>query len=248
MESSTARYLATLSLLLSLPATADEVTLTPVADVTLYEDTLGEISNGAGSFFFVGTTDESPPKKRRAIIKFDLAAAIPAFATITDVSLTLTQSRTVGNAVTVELRRCLETWGEGGTDSLGMEGAGDPAVVGESTWIHRFYATANWNQSGGTFAAPSATLVVGTEGVYTFTATAGMIADLQSWLDDPASNHGWVMKVASELPRKTAKRFNSRSHVTGSTHPQLRVTFTPAPLFADGFESGDSSAWSQTTP
>ena len=48
-------------------------------------------------------------------------------AIIESVSLAVTVSRTTGPTITVEMRRSTASWGEGGTDALGMEGAGDPS-------------------------------------------------------------------------------------------------------------------------
>src|SRR5207237_1956163 len=51
------------------------ITLTPSKDNTLYESTVGDVSNGAGTFFFVGQTNGSAA--RRGVMAFNLAA-IPA--------------------------------------------------------------------------------------------------------------------------------------------------------------------------
>lgn len=38
-----------------------------------------------------------------------------------------------------------------------------------------------------------------------------MVADVQGWLDNPASNFGWLVK-GNEARPTTAKRFNSRQN------------------------------------
>ena len=63
----------------ALAQTLDAV-LAPVADTTLYEDAAGAISNGAGESLFVGVNAFG--QKRRAIARFDVAAALPANARI----------------------------------------------------------------------------------------------------------------------------------------------------------------------
>ena len=64
---------------------ADTITLEPVADTTLYESVDGNASNGAGVFSFAGRTNRG--ELRRALVAFDVAAAVPTGATITSVQL-----------------------------------------------------------------------------------------------------------------------------------------------------------------
>ena len=66
------------------PASADIVTLGPAADTTLYEDAQGSLANGAGQHLFAGTNGTATFLNRRGLISFDVAAALPAGATITD--------------------------------------------------------------------------------------------------------------------------------------------------------------------
>jgi hypothetical protein len=53
------------------------------------------------------------------------------------------------------------------------------------------------------------------------------VADVQQWLDQPASNFGWII-IGNESQSGTSKRFNSREF-EGSDAPGLEVVFTPAP-------------------
>ena len=61
-------------------AGADTTVLQAVADNTLYEDALGETSNGLGEYVFTGDTGSFGV--RRTVLRFDLAGGIPAGATI----------------------------------------------------------------------------------------------------------------------------------------------------------------------
>src|SRR5436190_12557396 len=61
------------------------VTLTPVADNTIYQDA-GNLSNGAGQFLFSGQASFRA-LARRALLKFDVASAVPAGAHINSVAL-----------------------------------------------------------------------------------------------------------------------------------------------------------------
>src|SRR5207247_649486 len=73
-------------------ASADVIDLSPSKDNTLYQDPTGSLSNGAGPGFFVGAT--ASLNIRRAVVAFDIAASIPAGATITAATLTLHMSST----------------------------------------------------------------------------------------------------------------------------------------------------------
>jgi hypothetical protein len=55
-----------------------------------------------------------------------------------------------------------------------------------------------------------------------------MVADVQLWLDAPATNFGWLIK-GNESGSKTASRFNSKGNSNISSRPVLRVTYTETP-------------------
>src|SRR5205823_2050542 len=76
---------------------------------------------------------------RRALIRFDIAGAIPAGSTITDVKLTLNLSQTVSFDTPVGLYRALRDWGEGTSDAGDPGGAGALSTPGDATWLHTFY-------------------------------------------------------------------------------------------------------------
>ena len=80
-------------------------TLSANRDDTLYETTGDQRNNGAGSWFFVGKTNTGAI--RRGLISFDIAAGIPAGATVTSVSLTLNMSRSLAGEIEVGLHRVL---------------------------------------------------------------------------------------------------------------------------------------------
>ena len=52
-----------------------------------------------------------------------------------------------------------------------------------------------------------------------------MVADVQDWLDNPATNYGWLL-LGNENTAVTSKRFDSREHPTGANQPVLTVTYT----------------------
>ncbi len=224
------------------PAFADSITLEPTRDNTLYEDVGGALSNGAGEFLFAGRTATS--SLRRAVLAFDVAAALPAGAIVTDVELTLEMSMTAGDDSRLfELYRLLSDWGEGTSVSDMMGGGqGADATTGDATWVHTFFDTDFWQTPGGDFqAAASAAKTVGTVGSYTFNSTPELVADVQGWVDDPASEFGWVL-LGEEGEDLTAKRFDSRERTDPSATPKLTVEYQLL-IFADGFESGDVTGW-----
>lgn len=227
-----------LLLLLAGSAQADTFSLTPSQDTTLYEG-WNNFSNGAGDFIFTAVTNNG--EKRHALLRFDLSA-IPRGAEIESVSLTLRMSRSGGQGATVAVHRLSSSWDEGGVNADANEGSGDPATPGDATWIHRSFDDVFWTTPGGDFEpVASASLAVGGLGTYTWTSTAALVADVQRWLDAPPTNFGWLLRVVDENGRR-AKRWNSRTNGTGSSRPLMTVVYT-RPLFYDGFESGDLSAW-----
>ncbi|MGI9014659.1 MAG: DNRLRE domain-containing protein, partial [Phycisphaerales bacterium] len=126
---------------------ADEIIIESAKDNTLYEDTDGMLSNGAGERIFVGRTGDG--SIRRALLAFDVAAAVPAGSTINSVSLRMNMSRTIAGDHDVSLHTLTADWGEGASDALGAEGRGIQAEEGDATWIHTFYDDMFWTTEGG---------------------------------------------------------------------------------------------------
>lgn len=208
-------------------APGDVVTINASRDATLFENPVGEVANGAGQHFFAGTTAFG--ELRRALIHFDIAAAIPAGATINAATLTLYMSRTAAAAEIVSLHRTLTAWGEGASDAPAEEGGGTNAEPGDATWLHRFYADALWTTPGGDFEpVASDSAVVIADGFYSWGSTGALIADVQNWLDNPAQNYGWTI-LGNEEFDQTAKRFDSREHPEPARRPSLTIDFTPIP-------------------
>src|SRR5438105_2666270 len=97
-------------------ATPTTISLTPSADDTLFQDPNGQLSDGAGQHFYVGTTIQNANFLRRGALKFDLSA-IPAGSTVTSAILTLNMSKTISGAEPVALHQALKNWGEGASNS-----------------------------------------------------------------------------------------------------------------------------------
>ena len=197
-------------------------------DNTLYQSASGNISNGAGQFFFVGRTNGG--SLRRGVVAFDIASSVPAGSTITSVSLTLHMSWTGVGFRSVDLHRLLADWGEGSSNAgggpFGGGGGGASATTNDATWVHRFFNTTQWSSNGGDFSnTVSASVSVGGAGTYTWGSTAQMVADVQAWLDDPSASFGWLLK--GNEGTRSAKRFDTKENGTPSNRPVLTVGFTP---------------------
>jgi hypothetical protein len=204
---------------------AGTVNLNPSKDNTLYEyDPLdGDKSNALGLHFFAGETGMK--ELRRGVLAFDIANNIPAGAMITAASLSLNMSRApTTNPYAMELHKLLADWGEGTSVASGEEGDGASATPNDATWRHRFFDTIFWTTQGGDFSATvSASQMVGGVGQYTW-SSAQMVGDVQGWLDQPASNFGWLM-LGDESVFLTAKRFDTRE---SANPPVLAITYVPS--------------------
>jgi flagellar hook capping protein FlgD len=204
---------------LASAAAADVATIQPVSDNTLFEDASGSLSNGAGPVLFAGNNGQG--LARRALVRFDVAASVPAGAQIEGVELTLNVSHAPNATLrTFSLHRVLESWGEGTSSTT--SGSGAPATANDATWVNTFWPDQLWGSIGGNFAAASASRSVGDVGVYTW-ADPGMVADVQGWLDHPDANFGWLI-MSDEVTLNTARRFDSRENDVTANRPTLRIT------------------------
>jgi hypothetical protein len=207
-------------------ASAAIINITPSKDNTLYEydPADGDKSNALGFHFFAGET--AMGELRRGVIAFDIAGHIPPGSTIIAVTLSLNMSKTpLDDPRTVELYKLLADWGEGTSMAPGEEGDGAPATPNDATWRHRFFDTLFWTTEGGDFSATvSASQSVGPLGQYTWSSVQ-MVADVQSWLDSPASNFGWLV-LGDESTSITSKRFDTRE---SASPPVLTIQYIPGP-------------------
>jgi hypothetical protein len=210
-------------------AIADIINISPSKDNTLYEfiPADGDLSNALGFHFFVGET--AMGELRRGVLAFDIAGSIPSGSTILEVTLSLNMSRTADNtARTVELHKLLADWGEGTSHATGDEGMGAPATTNDATWRHRFFDTIFWTTEGGDFSVTvSASQSVGAIGAYTWSSPQ-MVADVQSWLDNPATNFGWLV-LGDESAILTAKRFDTRESASPPVLTILYRSSAPRP-------------------
>ncbi len=219
-----------LACMASMPARADVVNLSAIKDTTLYSES-NTLSNGSGGHFFAGTN--AGGNIRRGLLAFDIAGSIPSGSTVTSVVLTLSMSRTSRGEVFVYLQPCQTDWGEGTSHASGNEGGGASVANNDATWLYSRYLAANppgsqfWSNPGGDFAPfLSAFASVSGTGTYAWGSTATMVSDVQGWLDNPASNHGWIF-IGDEKTPRSSKRFDSKDNPNASVRPVLVVNYSP---------------------
>ena len=177
---------------------------------------------------FAGRNASASNSIRRALVLFDLAANIPAGSTITSATLTLSNSAANATSNVVSLHRALEDWGEGASVAGMGGGGGAAAAAGDATWLFRSFPGTPWSTAGGTFAAgASASTVVAGPGSYSW-SSAGLVSDLQLFLDSPMTNFGWVI-VGDESAASTTKRFATKEEIDTNLRPMLFVEYTPVP-------------------
>ncbi len=137
-----------------------------------------------------------------------------------------------------DLFRVQLDWNEG----RGTGNQGEAAEAGEVTWDAAGHGQVQWTVPGGSAgtdhaAAASATAPLGRAGEQVFGSTAGLVSDVQGWLDAPASNFGWVLIAQDEGTASSTRRIASREDAASA--PLLEIEFTPlrvASVAIDGDE------------
>jgi hypothetical protein len=208
-------------------------------------------SNGGGPAFFCGGDGNGMP--HRALILFDLSG-IPAGATITNVQMTLSLSNVAGgggggggmepSSATISLYALSRNWGEGTNEStaagIDTTGHGLMANPGDCTWDAAVFGTTNWSTHGGDYVSTaSVTFFLNNNTVgnsFTWPSTAQTVADVQGWVNNPATDFGWLLYNVNETSQRTLYGFFSREYHTfawapsnaAQFEPSLQVTYTPA--------------------
>lgn len=232
-------------LLLGLPIARAETLEIPVAADTSIFSFAPDNNLGALTTLPVGGINRSS-NEGRLLLRFDLSP-IPSSALVSGVSLVLAVSKeSPGSGVlAVDVHRLSVPWGEG--RGIGAN-QGAPAVAGEATWRSRLKGTADWKTPGGGegsdfVTTPSGSLTLDNPGPVIASGNPGMVADVQSWVGQPLSNFGWMLRAHPPLSSGTAKRITSRDG--GASGPRLRVEFTvpqgpPPPRFGSFRRLGDA--------
>jgi hypothetical protein len=192
-------------------------------DTSLFSE--NENSGGGSGGVFAGTNGQLDT--RRALIRADFSM-IPEGSTITDVSLQMTVMMSGNNFGNVDftLHRVLQDWGEGDVVGLSEGGFGATAAPGDATWLSNAHGTSSWTDAGGDFAPNvSATAAAGLAGTTATWGGPSLVADVQGWIENPSSNHGWLILSAIEGEFKRVKKFHSSEAL--QDRPVLTIEFTP---------------------
>lgn len=186
-------------------------------DTTIYAAN-PEASNGSGEFLLAGDGT-------RGLVRFDVGGgSIPDGSTIIDAVLTMSLAGSHGGAAAVSVHRVDTAWGESGSNAPGDESSGAPAQQFDATWQFAAYGGALWQGPGGDFQGTSASTSVDGIGSYEWFG-GGLIDDVQGWLDDSATNFGWLISLGGS----GLKSFVSKDGPDAGLAPTLEITYEEPP-------------------
>jgi hypothetical protein len=208
-------------------------------DNTIYQSAVNNSAGGAAGIFSGSNGQGSP---RRGLMEFDVTGSVPAGAKITAAEVRMVLGLAANStSVAIGLHRLSADWGEGtaGSTSLPVSGGGNgfAAAPGDATWNSRFHSLTTptpWSAAGATgdfHSLASATAVVGGSGAVdmpvTWSSAVSMVSDVQTWLDSPATNHGWLLLSANEATPQSVRAFYSSEAMQNSTGGPLNASWRP---------------------
>jgi len=198
------------------------VQLSAVRDTTIYDSGVQALSNGAGQYLVSGGPSGAVAA-RRGLLAFDLpSAGIPEGATILDAVLTLNVAESFGNTLSIGLHPVSKSWGESASDAPGNELDGTLAAAGDATWLFSLFDSTAWTLPGGDISGASAIAQVDGPGAWQWSG-GGLVADVQAWLDQPQTNHGWMLRSSESAG--DIKTFHSRNSTNPALQPLLEITY-----------------------
>jgi hypothetical protein len=201
-------------------------------------------NNGASLTFFTGRDGHGGVM--RGLIRFVPPASLQGRVTVTGAQLILTVAAlgdgSAGTAATETLQAVTQAWAQGN----GIGDAPSSFTVGQmcggpisgATWNQPDCSLAgNWTTPGGTVAAAvsgqasTSGVPVGGQVVWSSSANPGMTQDVQGWIDDPSSNHGWRIASSTDGLNAQVQRFVSAEAGVAASAPSLSVTYACKPGF-----------------
>jgi hypothetical protein len=176
---------------------------------------------------------------------FDLTAIAPK-SRLLSASLILQEVHEPNNGFEpseMELHRMLRDWGEGNKSALTSPGLGQPATANEATWNSpRAFTGIDWTEPGAaagtdySLAATDSVFIYGvSDSPYAFSST-NLLKDVQTWVDNPEANFGWILMTTAERSPFTARRFGSRE--SPGSEPVLQIEFEPSLQLSEARLSG----------
>lgn len=236
-------------LLVGTRASAATQVLAP-SDDTFINSQYPTNNNGGSSSIFTGSDDQGGVM--RGLIRFGMPLGLQGRVTVTNVQLDMTiralENGNPGPGAVENLQAVTQSWLQG-------NGVGDGLFVGEAcisgtTWdLSDCAAVTYWTTAGATVAGASSgtasTAGIPIDGTVTW-SSAGMISDVQSWIDVPSNNHGWRISSTTEAVAASAQRFYSAE--SGLSAPSLAITYVCKPGFvASGNDCAQEVASSTPT-
>ena len=218
-------------------AASSTISISAGQDSTIYSENINYGAGGQTRFVSgraYDPTNTSLGGIRRALIEFDISGNLIANSTVTSAALTLECTNSAASGPeTFNLQRLTTAWVEGSTN-IGLPGIGGTAAPGDVTWNEASSGATNWTSNGGDFSGSvSSSTSVDATGSYTWATSASMVSDIQTWLNTPANNHGWILRTNESGGQRSVKWFASRTNGTFSERPSLTMTFRrplpPAP-------------------
>src|SRR5262249_54158633 len=102
---------------------------------------------------------------------------------------------------------------------------GFPATPGDATWTYAFYNTTTWTTPGGDYVTtPSATQSANINPQYVTWSSAGLVSDVQGWVNNPTTNFGWMI-VGDETTNGTSRLFVSSESPNTAYRPALTIDY-----------------------
>ena len=216
-------------------------TLAASAD-TFINSSSPDNNNGASPSIYTGMNGQSG--MMRGLVRFTMPSELQGRVTVSQVTMTMV-TRGLGltdsnppTAATAAVRAIAVAWSEGTGfgDGQMTNTVGQPCGSTGATW-NQPNCTGGTAWSGGTptsAASGSAAVPAALEAdVIWDSATAGnagMIADVQAWIDAPAGNHGWLITSSTESAAG-AQRFYARE--VSDKGPSLVITAACKTGFSD---------------
>jgi MYXO-CTERM domain-containing protein len=213
----------------------------PATDDTFINSSSPDNNNGKSTSIYTGRNGMDG--MMRGLLRFTMPA-LQGRAMVTSAELRMT-TRGTGTgeaqpptAATLQLEAIGAPWvsGNGIGNSQMSFTVGQPCgggVVG-ATWNDADCAAPTpWTTPGGSVAGSvraTADVPATIGAVVSWASTAAMVSDVQSWIDDPASNHGWLVRSSTESTMG-AQRFSSGEATTNI--PELRISFSCKPGFVE---------------
>ena len=195
---------------------AQTVNLDATEDTTIYSENVD--NNGGGHAFSIAGTANNG-NERRSLLQFDLSGIAPG-SLVNSASLDLDITQVGNTGGTFQLFRLDTDWAEG----RGVGNQGAAALAGEATWNSAEFGSVDWTPGGSFFPQLLSEVSITSTGEASFSSSDNFIDAIQSIVDDPTQNFGFL--ISSSSGAGSAIRIGSRE---GGSAASLSVDFTAIP-------------------